>query len=414
MKVKGRKVRGLILRNYISLSIVSFSLFALMIVMFGFDLEDQIFDFQVNRAADELVGNEPLPARKNGTIRSLEMQYYIGTTEMPAWMAEQIDPSKNDRNAEIFAEEKGHFHVAIRPLPDGQKLYLIFNARDYIRSTQNIKAFLQFIAFMAGIVFMVSLFFVYRMTRKLSDPLEEMAAVLTREALAPSRFDLPDQAPCELHDLARALETRDARIQALLERERAFNHDASHELRTPLAVATGAIEVIEETGVKGKAFTRLKASLKDMQLLTEGILWLGREPGRDRGCNVAAVCRDCADAYGHLVGERDVSVRLDLEDGVMMPVPEPVVHVLVGNLLRNAISYTDDGEVSIIVREGEILVTDTGIGFGKVGEEREGFGVGLSLVNRLCTHFGIRFNLCAGEKNGSVASLSWSQDQKSV
>jgi signal transduction histidine kinase len=412
--IKRRRIRSLVLRNYISVSIVSLTLFVLMFVMFGFDLEDQIFDYQVTKAADDLVESEQLTHNTSGTVRSLEMLYFVGTSEMPPWMAEQVDPSWGDRNAEIFAEEKGHFHVANRTLPSGEKLYLLFNARAYIRSTQNIKAFLQGIGGLATIVFLASLIFVYRMTRKVSVPLEEMAAELADENHVVSRFDLPDQAPAELHALARAIEKRDLRIQALLERERAFNRDASHELRTPLAVAYGASEIIEETGVKGKAFTRLKAALKDMQLLTEGILWLGREPGKAKGCNISAACKDSIEAYKHLAGDREVVIQFDMEEAIYIPAPEPVAQVLVGNLLRNAISYTDKGEVCIKAQEGELLVIDTGVGFGAVDPEREGFGVGLSLVKRLCVHFNISFDLVAGETEGSVASLKWSHNTEAV
>lgn len=405
--VNRRRVRSLVMRNYVSLSIINFVLFILLIVMFGFDLEDQIFDYQVRRAADELIASEQLHTAKEGTFRSLETHYYVGTADMPDWMARQIDPAWSDRNMELFEEERGHFHLTIKSLGNGEKLYLLFNARAYIRSTQMIKGFLQVIGALAGILLLVSLFFVHRMTRKVSVPLEEIAAALSDESRVISRFDLPDQAPKELHELARAIEDRDLRIQALLERERAFNRDASHELRTPLAVAYGATEVIEEAGIKSKAFARLKASLKDMQLLTEGILWLGREPGRAKGCDIAAVCADCVTAYSHLTGGRDVKVELDVEGNILMPAPEPVAHVLVGNILRNAISYTEKGEVRVKVRDGKLLVIDTGPGFGNADIEREGFGVGLSLVKRLCSHFGFEFDLMPREPEGSVASIHW-------
>jgi len=409
-----RKVRGLVMGNFIGSTIVSFMVFMFMIVMFGFDLEDEIFDYQVTLAANELARTKTHLEGANGTIHTLPMDYYVGMSDMPEWLVSEIDPAVSNRNIEIFAEEHGHFHVAIRTLENDQKIYLIFNARPYIKSTTQIKSYLAIIGVMAGVIFLVSLFFVCRMTRKVSDPLEEMAAILAKGEGVSPRLNLPPEAPAELHALADAIKDRDMRISALLERERAFNRDASHELRTPLAVAYGAAEVLEESIEPSSALSRLKTALKDMQLLTEGILWLGREPGRAAGCDVSLVCNDCISGYGHLVGKRDVKIQFDGEPDITMPVPEPVAHVMIGNILRNALSYTDKGEVSVVVREGSILVRDTGLGYGQVNMDREGFGVGLSLVKRLSKHFGINFSLKAQDQGGTEASLMWTPAVKDI
>jgi len=407
MAGRSRRVRGLVMWSYISSTFVSFLVFSLMIVMFGFDLEDQIFDYQVTRALENLVEADELPGEASGAVKSLEMQYYIGLESMPAWLRDEVNPEWQDRSFEVFAEQRGHFHAAVRTLENGDNMYLLFNARPFIRSTPQIKAYLVIIGTMAALVFLVSLVFMLRMTRKVSVPLEDMAAILSEGKDTTPAFDLPAAAPAELHALARAIEDRDARIGALLEREREFNRDASHELRTPLAVAYGALEVLEATGTKSKAMFRLKTAIKDMQLLTEGILWLGRDPGRAQGCDATAVCQKCMTAYSHLVGDRKVTVRLDSQGDIEMLAPEAVALVMIGNILRNALSYTDEGEVVLIVRDGSVVITDTGAGYGKVNKDREGFGVGLTLVTRLCSHFGFRFAVGAKEGGGSEAKLSW-------
>jgi len=414
MAGRSRRVRGLVMWSYISSTLVSFLVFMLMIVMFGFDLEDQIFDYQVTRTLENLVQTDELPREASGTVHSLEMQYYIGLESMPAWLRSEVNPAWQDRSFEVFAEERGHFHAVVRTLEKGDNVYLLFNARPFIRSTSQIKAYLAIIGFMAALIFLVSLFFMLRMTRKVSVPLEDMAAILSEGKNTTPTFDLPSAAPAELHALARAIEDRDARIGALLEREREFNRDASHELRTPLAVAYGALEVLEATATKSKALFRLKTAIKDMQFLTEGILWLGRDPGRAQACDATAVCQKSITAYSHLVGDRKVTVRLDSQGDIEMPAPEAVALVMVGNILRNALSYTDEGEVVLLVCDGLVVVSDTGAGYGNVNKDREGFGVGLTLVTRLCSHFGFSFVVNAKVGRGSEARLSWDADKISV
>jgi len=414
MTGRSRRVRGLMMWSYISSTFASFLVFMLMIVMFGFDLEDQIFDYQVTRTLEKLVEADELLNETSGTVRSLEMQYYIGLESMPTWLRSEVNPAWQDRSFEVFAEERGHFHAVVRTLESGDSVYLLFNARPFIRSTSQIKSYLAIIGIMAALVFVVSLFFMLRMTRKVSVPLEDMAAILSEGKNTTATFNLPAAAPAELHALARAIEDRDARIGALLNREREFNRDASHELRTPLAVAYGALEVLEASETKSKAMSRLKTAIKDMQLLTEGILWLGRDPGRAQGCDATAVCQKSITAYSHLVGGRKVTVRLDSHGDTEMPAPEAVALVMVGNILRNALSYTDEGEVVLLVRDRLVMVTDTGAGFGNVNKGREGFGVGLTLVTRLCSHFGFSFAVNAKESGGSEARLTWGAGKTSV
>jgi signal transduction histidine kinase len=75
--------------------------------------------------------------------------------------------------------------------------------------------------------------------------------------------------------------------------------------------------------------------------------------------------------------------------------------VLVGNLLRNAFSYTDRGEVEVVIDADGVVIRDTGVGIApeRLGEidrpfvrgesaQRGGHGVGLSIVRRLSDRFG--------------------------
>ena len=402
-----RRVRSMTMRLFIGAMVTCFSIFTLMVVIFGFSLEDEIFELQVREAADAFIAENPEPTEASGALAALDMTYYIGTDTMPDWLRAEVDPTYRDRVFEVFGEDHGHFHALVRTLEDGRNLYVFFNARRFIRSTPQIKGFLVVICGMAVLGILISLFFLARMSRKVSGPLEHMAEILGDGESVAGRMTIPESAPQELQALAQAIAVRDIRIQELIERERQFNRDASHELRTPLAVAYGAAEVLEEKeGGKSRALLRLKAAIKDMQQLTEGILWLGRDPGQAQACDLSAVCAGSIRAYGHLVGDRQVAIRQEGE-GVFMPVPEAVAHVMVGNILRNALSYTEEGEVVVSAKAGMLEITDTGVGFGHAEPAREGFGVGLTLVSRLCDHFAITFDVVGRAEGGTVAMLTW-------
>jgi signal transduction histidine kinase len=79
------------------------------------------------------------------------------------------------------------------------------------------------------------------------------------------------------------------------------------------------------------------------------------------------------------------------------------VAIVLGNLIRNAVLYTNEGSVTIIIKEHSVVIEDTGIGMtveqtkkifqpyyraeqsGKT--TRKGYGVGLTIVKRLSNRF---------------------------
>jgi signal transduction histidine kinase len=86
---------------------------------------------------------------------------------------------------------------------------------------------------------------------------------------------------------------------------------------------------------------------------------------------------------------------------LVVEAPEKVLSVLLGNLPRNAFSYTDAGEVTVDIDPGVVVIRDSGDGIApeKVGEmyrpfvredssRRGGHGVGLTIVKRLSDRFG--------------------------
>ena len=87
--------------------------------------------------------------------------------------------------------------------------------------------------------------------------------------------------------------------------------------------------------------------------------------------------------------DKPVESRFHASHRLHLDAPERVLAVLVGNLLRNAFSYTDRGEVEVSIDAEGIVIRDTGVGIAPErlaeiyrpfarGEptRRGGFGVG--------------------------------------
>jgi len=95
-----------------------------------------------------------------------------------------------------------------------------------------------------------------------------------------------------------------------------------------------------------------------------------------------------------------------------------VLSVLLGNLLRNACHYTDEGSVTVTLRRGSIVITDTGIGmcpdelakvfepFFRGGDMRSGGqGIGLSIVRRLSERYGWPVSIESEPGHGTTATI---------
>jgi signal transduction histidine kinase len=107
---------------------------------------------------------------------------------------------------------------------------------------------------------------------------------------------------------------------------------------------------------------------------------------------------------------RPVSLELEAHCRLSLNAPEKVLSVLLGNLLRNAVAYTDSGRVCVEIHPDAVVIEDTGVGlptvhqrdmhqpFGRGPTGKSGYGVGLTIVRRLSDRFGwpVEFTSKAG------------------
>ncbi|MNY15776.1 Sensor protein QseC [compost metagenome] len=99
-----------------------------------------------------------------------------------------------------------------------------------------------------------------------------------------------------------------------------------------------------------------------------------------------------------------------------------LLHAVMGNLLRNALHYTERGFIRLTLTTSGFMVEDSGVGipeekreamfepFVRGSEKRgEGLGLGLSLVQRICENQGWNVSLTNMEPNGCRFQVELSQ-----
>jgi signal transduction histidine kinase len=263
------------------------------------------------------------------------------------------------------------------------------------------------------LVLYLSTWLAFRASRRAFSPVIALARQvreLDPSAPEPGRFDrsgLPTTDD-EVQELADALVRYSERLAEFIAREREFTRDASHELRSPLTVIHISAELLladERLSDAGRrAAERIRRAANDMDELTSAFLLLARES--EAGLPTSALCVNDVVAEelerARLLAEgKPIESRLVASHRLHIDAPERVLAVLVGNLLRNAFSYTERGEVEVTIGAQGVVIRDTGVGIApeRLGEiyrpfarsqsaRSGGFGVGLSIVRRLSERFG--------------------------
>jgi PAS domain S-box-containing protein len=244
----------------------------------------------------------------------------------------------------------------------------------------------------------------------------------------------------------------EARLAALLERERAARADAerlvrskdefvatlSHELRTPLTAMLGWLRLVRRGELEprklGQAFEVLERNARAQARLIEDLvdasrILTGHLRLESRPLDLAALIEDAVDGIRPAAEARGVRLEAVL-DATVGPVPgdRDRLSQVVANLLTNAIKYTPEGgRVEIALRRAgagvEITVTDSGIGippgfmsqlferFSQAGAARvrgrAGLGLGLAIVRDLVElHGGSVRAESAGEGLGATFTVS--------
>lgn len=280
-----------------------------------------------------------------------------------------------------------------------------------------------------GFVTMLS----FRLARAVTEPVRQLerAAARLGEGELDARAPVPT-GPSELRVLTREFNATAAKLERLMDAQRAFVADASHQLRTPLAALRLRLEVLESEVPDG-AREDVAGALKEVHRLSRlvnGLLELARAEHRRAApvvVDVTAVVRERLEAWAPLAEERGVTLVAEVSDGCSATATPGSLEQVLDNLVANAVDVSPSGGTvtmcATMSDRGEwveVHVVDEGPGlpperratafdrFGSGvdgGSRIGGFGIGLAIVRQLVVSDGGEAELLEAPGGGIDARI---------
>lgn len=273
--------------------------------------------------------------------------------------------------------------------------------------------------------------FAYRQSHKAVSPLVTLANAVENVDFSERAWvdvelnDLRDNPGLEVSTLVSAMDSFADKLTDYIDRERNFTRDVSHELRTPIAVLRGSLELIERKYTSAGSddkLQRMYRTLVDMEALIETLLLLARNQDadvKDSALIVNDLLEQEVDMMRNIHQDKPISIEVE-EVGILeLDGPERVLRILIGNLLRNACNYTPEGVITVRVRSNGISIADSGVGIdkqklsqvfkpyyrGDQAQKPTGYGLGLTIVKRLCNRFGWKLTIASKMGEGTEVFL---------
>lgn len=257
---------------------------------------------------------------------------------------------------------------------------------------------------------------------------EAVAGMLLAAALA----DLRRTAASEAAARAQAEEAAHNRVRLLTM--------ISHDVRTPLGGIAGVLQTLSRAPLPAAQTSLVELGLRATRTLTTLVTDIldvaradaGRILLRPAPFSPAAALADLVALQADRARDKGLALTLAITGDMPAAVlgDRARFDQIVGNLLTNALAYTDAGEVAVLadwsdarLRSLRIVIEDTGPGIDpalvpslfdafaltpRAGNRSDGLGLGLHICGRLCTLMGgdIRFEARPGGGSRFVVDLA--------
>lgn len=381
------------------------ALFSLLSFVFVYIVEDIFFE-RTLRQEMQYVQNYHAEFGTWPAPRQAYIQIIEDHSALPPAIAKAL--REEPQRKEFFGDDARHYHLL--KSPSAPTITLLAEVGEYLVVRPMRQQITIALGLISTLVFAFAVILGYWIANRAMLPLSKLAKLVSTSRPDALPKDFASHYPAnEIGVLAHSLQATLTRIDAFIQREQNFTRDASHELRSPLAVATGAVELLNQQALEGmprQQLARAEYATIQMQQILDTLLALAREVTPDTHhsqVQLLPIIENCILQHAYLLQGREVDVSVDVAPNTVVNAHQGVMNILLANLISNAFRYVQRGQIWIAYTDNQLSVKDTGQGMPVdlgpsvlehrvKGPDSVGLGIGLSLVKRLCDHYG--YALC--------------------
>lgn len=355
----------------------------------------------------------PFDARLNG---------YVSAADHPPASLPSSTKDLPVGTHEIVLDDR-EIHVAVVPFGAG-RLYRVYNFSVYEKQFRHV---IDMLMAGTGIFALLTIWLSFG----LSGLLVRQVAGLARQVKAlrlggstpinPGKYD-----EVELVDLVTAFNDYHRRMADMIEREKEFTGNVSHELRTPLTTIKTSCELLEQDtalGEKSQArLQQIERAADNMRELVNALLLLAREESTQdiEPVRLVRMIEAALAPFAERLASKGVESVIDMDGSVYVAANRSALAIVLSNLADNASRHTDRGHLRFSYKDGCLRIDDTGSGisahalphvfdrFYQASPEqtpRNGTGIGLAIVKKICERYGWPVELVSEPGRGTRVSL---------
>ena len=199
-----------------------------------------------------------------------------------------------------------------------------------------------------------------------------------------------------------------------------FLKDAMHELKTPIGVARINVDMLQLRLKNDKNILRIKSALKNMTVIYEDLeYYMQQNVVKDerRDIDFSYFLAKRIEFFNDLAISKKITFHKNIEEKIIISFNEIELNRIIDNNISNAIKYSkDNSNITINLEKKEnsikLIFKDEGVGIKDTSKIFEryyrgdkitgGFGIGLSIVKKICNKNNIKIEISSKIGEGSM------------
>lgn len=223
-----------------------------------------------------------------------------------------------------------------------------------------------------------------------------------------------------INDMAESLKKQDIE-------QRKFYENISHELKTPLTVISGYAQGIKTNLFEdsNKALDTIIQECDRLKKQLENVIYLSKldtvnEPFYMQQVSLNEMISNALEKLDSIIILNEIDIIFEPITDIMVFADQEKVTRAIVNILSNCIKYTKDAIFITVKRNKEwvsVSISDNGEGFSKallqnpfsgtIVGEKEGSGIGLSIIKKIVDGHNGRITLANKEEGGAIYTIEF-------